>query len=261
MDNTLDTTLQHALETINQRRASTLDSVRSLIQTGKIEEAKKQARWLQGSQEWSVVVEMFKPTVEPHCVNGHLGTWDNPRGFTWIVQCHTCKEEEQAQAAANRAAWEAEWRAREEADEAETRRTFRHRPLEELDTMLQTIGVPSRFLRAVVKRLESLSESLYLTGQKGTGKTHMAAAIIREIVLDKTPYHNCSSLQWVSVPDLLLEIRASFRDGSDRSEASIIEQYSDCRVLILDDLGAEKTTEWSLQTLYTIIDRRYREER
>ena len=149
----------------------------------------------------------------------------------------------------------------DETWETERRKTFRHRPPEELDEMLRAIGVPSRFLRATVKRLESLTDSLYITGHKGTGKTHMAAAIIREIVIDKTPYHRHSSCRWVSVPDLLLKIRATFRDGAEQTEQEIIERYSECRRLVLDDLGVEKTTEWSLQTLYMIIDRRYREER
>lgn len=148
-----------------------------------------------------------------------------------------------------------------EAWEQEQRRSYRDRDPDEILSPLRRIGIPKRFLTATVKRLEPLVDSLYLTGQRGSGKTHMAAAMIREIVMDKTPWHSTASLQWVSVPDLLLEIRASFREKAERSEQEIIEQYSECRVLVLDDLGAEKTTEWSLQTLYTILDRRYREER
>jgi DNA replication protein DnaC len=89
----------------------------------------------------------------------------------------------------------------------------------------------------------------------------MAAAMIREIMIDKTPEHGYAGIRWISAVDLLLQIRGTFRPGSENTEESIIEEYSDCRLLVLDDLGAEKTSEWSLQTLYTIIDRRYREER
>ncbi len=63
----------------------------------------------------------------------------------------------------------------------------------------------------------------------------------------------------ISVPELLLEIRDTF-NGNEISEKAIIDKYSWIDVLILDDLGVEKTSDWVLQTLYTIIDRRYREE-
>ena len=64
---------------------------------------------------------------------------------------------------------------------------------------------------------------------------------------------------FVSIPDLLLEIRHSFKEKSETDEQDIINKYSEIDLLVLDDLGIEKTSEWSIQTLYTIIDRRYRD--
>jgi DNA replication protein DnaC len=70
----------------------------------------------------------------------------------------------------------------------------------------------------------------------------------------------------VKVPVNSLDVvfpRAYKYYGSSRGlkGTSLIEKYAGKKCLILDDLGVEKTTEWSLQTLYTIIDRRYREEK
>jgi DNA replication protein DnaC len=229
------------------------------MQEGKIEAAKEQARWLRGSNMWVEVVELFKPNTDPICLNGHSGVWSNTRGFTWSLTCETCVQEEHIKREVERLTWFAEIEARQQQQEAESRRTYRDRPVEELHEMLRQIGVPRRFLDATVKRMEPLTGSLYITGVRGTGKTHLAASIVREYVLGRRPY--VSNVAWISVPDLLLKIRATFRDRSEQSESGIIEEYSDCRLLVLDDMGVEKTSEWSLQTLYTIIDRRYREER
>jgi len=108
---------------------------------------------------------------------------------------------------------------------------------------------------------------LVLTGNAGSGKTHLAVAIFREWIKNqtiKTKYDRddftlLKNAKFITVPDLLLKIRQSFSEGSDKSEEDIVETYSSYSFLLLDDLGAEKTTEWSITTLYTIIDRRYRE--
>ena len=66
---------------------------------------------------------------------------------------------------------------------------------------------------------------------------------------------------FVTVPELLFEIRQTFKDDSFESEKSIVDKYSGVSLLVLDDLGAEKTTEWAESTLYLIIDRRNRDEK
>lgn len=64
---------------------------------------------------------------------------------------------------------------------------------------------------------------------------------------------------FTTVASLLMELRDSFRKDSERSEADIIRQYSKADLVVLDDLGAEKTSEFALQSLYIIIDKRYSE--
>ncbi len=95
---------------------------------------------------------------------------------------------------------------------------------------------------------------LVMWGTPGSGKTHLAVSILREVV------RRGGSALFVTVPELLLEIRNSFSRSEGTAEDEIISRYCAVPLLILDDLGAEKTTEYSITTLYLIIDRRYREE-
>lgn len=103
-------------------------------------------------------------------------------------------------------------------------------------------------LIAGLKSYAEAGESIVLTGGTGTGKTHLAVAIMRHI--------NYESSRFVTVPSLLMEIRDSFRPNATASEADIVDKYACCRMLCLDDLGAEKTSEFSIATLYLILDKR-----
>ena len=106
-----------------------------------------------------------------------------------------------------------------------------------------------------------------LTGNAGTGKTHLAVSLFREWVRNQTirtvvesdDYTIRKNALFITVPDLLLKIRGVFNEKSETTELDLVERYARIGYLLLDDLGAEKTTEWSITTLYTIIDRRYRE--
>ena len=154
------------------------------------------------------------------------------------------------------------------------RQALRNHVAEYVEIILKKRGVPKRYLAAKlenfsagVRKLSELQEGLYLHGPCGVGKTFLAVALMREAILKtepvkKSPYGDAlrmpyEQMPWfINVPDLLLEIKESFQEGSEISERQVIEKYSRYETLILDDLGAEKVTDWVLQTLYTIINRR-----
>ncbi|MBA7665253.1 DNA replication protein DnaC [subsurface metagenome] len=96
-----------------------------------------------------------------------------------------------------------------------------------------------------------LGQGLFFTGPNGTGKTHLAVAILRELSLK-------GKMHWffVKTPYLLMRIRQAFKKESSDSEESLIDQFVDYDYLAIDELGVEKITDWSLQTLYLIIDGR-----
>ncbi|HDO36666.1 MAG TPA: AAA family ATPase [Nitrospirae bacterium] len=117
-------------------------------------------------------------------------------------------------------------------------------------------------------------ESLLFTGPPGCGKTHLAMAICRELIredrvngvgppemMDIPDYWSTGlnpDVAFTTIPELLLEIRATFNDSVE-SESGVIGKYSNVDLLILDDLGAEKSSEFAIQSLYVLIDRRNRE--
>lgn len=94
------------------------------------------------------------------------------------------------------------------------------------------------------------SSSLFIYGSYGTGKTHMAVAIARELLLQGR------KVVFTSVPRLLFEIRKAFQEDTRETEAVYVEKYSSCEFLVLDDFGLEKTTEWARQTMDYIIYQR-----
>lgn len=122
---------------------------------------------------------------------------------------------------------------------------------------------------------DSITEGLLLVGSVGSGKTHLAAAIANKILdnwdIDENEAASVvggfvlgeaktfgATVKFSTVISLLEEIRGSFGNAEADSHG-IIKAHKRAGVLILDDLGAEKPTDWAIERLFEIIDHRYNE--
>jgi len=102
------------------------------------------------------------------------------------------------------------------------------------------------------KELQIKGIGLLVTGNYGAGKTHLAAAIAHELI--KQGYQPIFG----TLITLLGKIKASYGDScSKETEEKIINRYINCDLLIIDDLGKEKPTEWVLEKLYYVVNCRY----
>lgn len=207
---------------------------------------------------WKDVLAAFREEKPSQCeiCGSEVEVIVNPITSTILTYCSVCRE-------------------KEELERKSTQMEAAKKQLaERLEIYLRKRGVPRRFLNAKItdfpapwRKLKESSEGLFLTALRGLGKTHLAVALMREIILDTQPVYQGGVYKidiqrmplFISVPELLLEIRDTF-NGHEASEKAVIDKYSWVDVLVLDDFGVEKTSGWVLQTLYTLMDRRYREE-
>lgn len=100
------------------------------------------------------------------------------------------------------------------------------------------------------KSIEKMqNEVLIITGESGTGKTHLAASIANKLI------ENDKIVLMGRLTMLLDMIKETYRDNT-KTENELIELYSNVDMIIIDDLGTEKISQWTLEKLYTIIQNR-----
>ena len=96
------------------------------------------------------------------------------------------------------------------------------------------------------------TEGFCIYGTAGNGKSHLAAALVNHVI------RSGHTAVFIEVPDLFAQIKASYDSGSEYSESKILKSLSVCDLLVLDDAGAERPSEWVQEKFYQIINTRYK---
>ena len=99
-------------------------------------------------------------------------------------------------------------------------------------------------------------KGLFFQGPPGVGKTHLAVAVLRRVIMTR----GARGL-FYDTRDLLRVIRSTYDPVSRTAEMDVLRPVIECDLLVLDDLGAEKTSEWVEETLNLIVNARYSERR
>src|SRR3984893_16116760 len=93
---------------------------------------------------------------------------------------------------------------------------------------------------------------LLLVGSIGVGKTHLAVGIIKELVLSKG-----IACLFYDYRELLKQIQNSYNDSVKMTELDVLRPVFEAEVLVLDELGAVKPTDWVWDTVSLILNTRY----
>lgn len=97
---------------------------------------------------------------------------------------------------------------------------------------------------------------LLLIGTIGVGKTHLAAGIIKELIVSKG-----IPCLFYDYRELLKEIQNSYNDTVKTTELDVLRPVFEAEVLVLDELGAVRPTEWVWDTVSLILNARYNDNR
>jgi DNA replication protein DnaC len=131
--------------------------------------------------------------------------------------------------------------------------SFDRKPIVDLDP--RSVLEPVRsFVSDIDHQLEQ-GRGLWFAGDLGTGKTSLA------MLVSKAAIQAGHSVAIYSVPRLLAELKSTFDNDSSESYVQLFRRLCAVDLLHLDDLGAERSSDWVMEQLYSIVNERWQDER
>jgi DNA replication protein DnaC len=141
------------------------------------------------------------------------------------------------------------------------------------DILLEQANIPRRYAQCTFENFEIHNDShrhalkiskqfvknypvqdvgLLFIGPCGVGKTHLAIATVEELIREKK-----ARCYFIDFRDLIRKIQSTYSPDSPLTDSEIFAQIFDKDVLVLDELGAKRTTAWVEETIFYIINNRY----
>ncbi len=154
-----------------------------------------------------------------------------------------------------------ELRQRVRLKDARIPRRYEHCVLESFTVLPKadaTLGMAHTMARRFVESypLETDGRGLLLTGSIGVGKTHLAVGILLALMEQK----GVQGL-FYDYRELLKEIQHSYNPQVNSTELEVLRPVFEAEVLVLDELGAQKPTDWVWDTVALVLNTRYNDKR
>ncbi|HPG50754.1 MAG TPA: ATP-binding protein [Spirochaetota bacterium] len=111
----------------------------------------------------------------------------------------------------------------------------------------------------IVRNFPDVNKGLFLWGNPGTGKTLLASIILTELII-----RHAVEGRFISISrNLFKTLQESFHEGSETfgDSGKIEKELAEVDILVVDDFGIQKDTEWKQETLYDLVDARYEAEK
>ena len=179
--------------------------------------------------------ESVEPLLRAYCV-GLPERWHRPPNF-----CNSCLE-----------LLERKEKVREQQnildDSVRNSRVSPHFKQRTFSNFISSPGTDRAYQRALEYKPDQ--GGLLFFGACGVGKTHLAASIANA-QLGKTP------VLFISCPEFLMELREGMNFGKKESHYHLLDISKKVQLLVIDDIGAEKTSDWVRETLFVLINYRY----
>jgi DNA replication protein DnaC len=141
-------------------------------------------------------------------------------------------------------------------DEARIPKRYVHCTLDNFTAYNESLVRAVSRARAVADAFPQAQKGLFFEGQPGVGKTHLAVAVLKHVIR-----RTAARGLFYDTRDLLRIIRSTYDPSIRATEIEILRPVMQAELLVLDDLGAEKTSEWVDETMNLIVNTRYNERR
>jgi len=135
-------------------------------------------------------------------------------------------------------------------------RRYMHCELSNFDDHTDSQRRALKLAARLVDQFPVVDKGLLFYGENGVGKTHLAVALMKEAIRRKG-----ARAMFFETRELLKTVRDTYNNQVDETELDVLRPVLEADLLVLDDIGAEKKSEWVEETLGLIVNTRYSERR